>query len=176
VRAVRIDRQHETSTFISDTICMRWLSELKCHEQCPKIAAACLAVHQSESVILYEISLPLGNEVEHLGILEDILAVVNEELTCDEDQDRGDCGGRRLGVEGEDAVADCGKWQARELLHDRRGALDRRVLPCQHGHISVEAGELCPVVIKGSIVKVGELLGDSVNISHFDDQVSGSSG
>lgn len=44
--------------------------------------------------------------MEDLSELERVLAVVNEQLSGDEHNERGDLGRRRLGVDGNDLVLD----------------------------------------------------------------------
>lgn len=62
--------------------------------------------------------------MEDLSELERVLAVVNEQLSGDEHNERGDLGRRRLGVDGNDLVLDFLEGKADELLGDRSSALN----------------------------------------------------
>jgi hypothetical protein len=48
--------------------------------------------------------------VEHLGVLQNVLSIVDEELTGHQNEDRRRRLGRWLGIEREDPVDDFGKW------------------------------------------------------------------
>jgi hypothetical protein len=49
--------------------------------------------------------------VEHLTVLQDVLPVIDQELSGHQNQDGRGRGGSWLGVEGEDFVLDTGKWE-----------------------------------------------------------------
>ena len=111
----------------------------------------------------------VGLQLEALGVVHRLLLLIDEESAGDEDNDSICAGG--LGVEGGNLVLNLLEGESAELLSDGRDTLDRACLEGKHRLVTVEASQASAVSVKGLVVELHKLLGDSVEISHFEEVV-----
>lgn len=105
--------------------------------------------------------------MEYLTELHWILAAVNDQEPSHIDDQACDAGGGWLGVSCRDFMLDRLERQTRQLLNDRRCALECCAFEGEHRSISIESFQSRTVAIEGAVVEIGELGRNGVDVCHF---------